>query len=143
MPRVYIAQTCSFIEKELLNKKKYKLKKKIILNKKELTITFLNQLPAKKLNLKYRKKNYATDILSFEGDILFEPDQLGELVLCPQVILRQSKEHELSFRLELTYMLIHGVLHLLGYDHEDSVERAKEMFQLQDQIFQKFLEQKH
>ena len=81
--------------------------------------------------------------MSFEGDPMFDPHQLGELVLCPQVVLKQSKEHNLSFRLELTYMLIHGVLHLLGYEHEGSAHRALEMFNIQDLIFKTFLEGNH
>jgi probable rRNA maturation factor len=102
------------------------------LSKRELTIVFLDLNAAKKLNLQHRDKNYATDVLSFEGH---SSSELGELVICPQVVKRQAKEHELSFRAELGYMLIHGVLHLLGYDHERSKSDAIVMFQIQDQLF--------
>ncbi len=98
-----------------------------------LTVVFFNPREAKKINFKYRKKNYATDILSFEGD---EHESLGELVLCPQVLKKQSQEHGLQFQQELGYMLIHGVLHLLGFDHEKDKRKAKEMFQIQDEIFE-------
>ncbi len=97
-----------------------------------LTVVFLNVAAAKKLNSDLRDKTYATDILSFESE---QPDELGELVLCPQVLLRQAKMHQLSFRADLGYMLIHGVLHLLGYDHETTKNEAKKMFQIQDQLF--------
>lgn len=101
--------------------------------KKNLTVVFLNSSAAKKINLEFRKKNYATDVLSFAGvDV---GSDLGELVLCPDVLKRQAKEHELSFRLELGYMLIHGVLHLLGYDHENNPQDAQQMFDLQDRLF--------
>ena len=103
----------------------------------ELTIVFLNQAPAKKLNLSFRKKNYATDVLSFPGDEAL--GILGELILCPQVLKAQAKEHEMSFHEELGYMVIHGVLHLLGFDHEKTEYQAKKMFRLQDQIFDKLL----
>jgi probable rRNA maturation factor len=102
------------------------------LNGKNLNIVFLDQVKAKKMNLAFRGKNYATDILSF-GPI--EAGELGELVLCPQVIERQAKDHGLSVRAELGYMLIHGCLHLLGFDHEQSEKEAKRMFRLQDRIF--------
>jgi probable rRNA maturation factor len=126
MPKAFIKQwleeVCSCLRK-----------KKIFLKKKQsLTVIFLNRLPAKAINFQYRKKNYATDILSFDGDGV---ESLGELVLCPEILQRQAVEHDLSFRQELGYMLIHGVLHLLGYDHEKNQEEAQEMFQLQDEIF--------
>ena len=100
--------------------------------RKELTIVFLNRAAAKKINSDLRDKDYATDILSFEAS---EADELGELVLCPQVLKAQAKQHSHSFRAELGYMLIHGVLHLLGYDHEKSKGEAARMFEIQDQLF--------
>ncbi len=103
----------------------------------ELVIAFLDQGPAKKLNQKYRGKNYATDVLSFGSE---DPSQLGELVICPQVIVRQAKEHGLANRHELGYMVLHGILHLLGYDHETSERDAKRMFALQDKIFERLLD---
>jgi probable rRNA maturation factor len=103
---------------------------------KSLNIVFLDQAKAKKINLTFRGKNYATDILSFEP---LDIEELGELVICPQVIKRQAKEHQLSESAELVYMLIHGCLHLLGYDHEQSEQEAKRMFRLQDKIFIKIL----
>ena len=86
------------------------------------------------LNLQFRKKNYATDVLSFESA---DPECLGELVLCPEVLKRQAGEHKLSFKMELTYMFIHGVLHLLGYDHEQGEKQAQAMFELQDRFFER------
>jgi probable rRNA maturation factor len=121
MPKSFVLEVDSFIRRRLK-----------IPVKRELTIVFLDPTPAKKLNKTYRKKDYATDILSFEGAT---PQDLGELVICPQVLQKQAKEHDLSFKAELAYMLIHGVLHLLGYDHERSAKEAKKMFQIQDQLF--------
>lgn len=98
----------------------------------ELTIVFLDVGPARKLNRQYRGRDYATDVLSFQNE---EP--LGDLVLCPQVLERQAREHGLAFREELGYMVIHGVLHLLGYDHEENARDAERMYALQDAIFEK------
>ncbi len=83
------------------------------------------------------KKNKPTDVLSFDP---IEPDDLGELVLCPSVLRKQAKEHKLKYEIELGYMVIHGVLHLLGYDHEKTEKEAKKMFRLQDLVFDALLE---
>jgi probable rRNA maturation factor len=107
------------------------------INNKNLTIIFLNSLAAKRLNDQFRKKNYATDVLSFEG---LSPDELGELIICPQIIKKQSVEHRLTVKQELGYMLIHGCLHLLGYDHEQDEKEERRMFRLQDRIFNQLLD---
>lgn len=103
------------------------------LKNKMLTVVFLDLSPAKKLNQQFRGKNYATDVLSFEAS---ESSSLGELVLCWPVLKKQAKEHGMTQNLELGYMVLHGVLHLLGFDHEDDPCEAEEMFLLQDQMFE-------
>lgn len=117
------------------------LKKRKVLSaakaKAELALVFLEKKPAQKINKEFRGKNYATDVLSFES---MDPASLGELVMCPEVLKRQAKEHGLTFQKELGYMLLHGVLHLLGYDHETNEKDAKEMFDLQDSVFDKLLQ---
>ncbi len=112
------------------------LKKKIIDTEKktqELSLVFLNENDAKKLNWNYRCKDYPTDILSFGSD---DPTSMGELVLCPQVITRQAKEHGLSVDDEMGYIVLHGVLHLLGYDHEKNKVEEARMMTLQDEVFE-------
>ena len=100
----------------------------------ELTVVYLDPPAARQLNFQYRQKDYATDVLSF-GDK--SSDSLGELVICPQVLKKQAKDHGLSYQQELAYMILHGVLHLLGYDHETNERQAKLMFAIQDDIFAK------
>lgn len=131
MPKKLVKNLLAELTKELLARKVLKKEQTAL----ELTIVFLDPAAAKKLNHSFRKKNYATDVLSFPGDAAQE--SLGELVLCPQVLQAQAKEHELSFQEELGYMLIHGVLHLLGFDHEKTEYQAKKMLRLQDQLFDK------
>ena len=53
----------------------------------ELSIVFLDSAPAKKMNFQYRQKNYATDVLSFDGDFI---EGMGELILCPEVLKKQK-----------------------------------------------------
>lgn len=101
-----------------------------------LQIAFLNEADAKVMNLKFRQKDYATDVLSFQP---VEKSSLGELVLCAQVVESQSKQHNLSFQDECVYLIYHGILHLLGFDHEDQDIEAEKMFKIQDEAFEKFL----
>lgn len=117
------------ITTELLKKKVLPLDKK----EKELGIVFLNENDAKKLNWNYRCKDYPTDILSFDSE---DPAAIGELVICPQVITRQAKEHGITVEEEFGYTILHGVLHLLGYDHEKSEENESIMMGIQDEVFE-------
>lgn len=101
------------------------------LDKKEIVIVFVNSAEMKKLNFQYRQKNYATDVLSFET---MDESSLGELVICPPVVRSNAKDSGLSERGELGYMIVHGVLHLLGMDHMNKRDEAK-MFALQDSLY--------
>lgn len=132
VPRKFMQTWCDQIQKEFLKRKVFDK----TTAKKELTIVFLDSKEAKAMNMQYRGKNYATDVLSFDS---MSPDSLGELVLCPQVLIKQAKEHGLKNREELGYMLLHGILHLLGYDHETSSQDAEKMFGIQDEVFAKLL----
>lgn len=108
-------------------------KRKIAEHLESLTIVvaFVSDQKMQELNSQFRGKDYTTDILSF-GPV--EENFLGELVIAESKIQEQSIENRHSFRCELSYMLLHGVLHLLGYDHEEPDER-EEMFSLQEDIF--------
>lgn len=93
-----------------------------------------------KLNGDYRKKAKPTDVLSFgqfEGlrAILAAPAgpiNLGQIVLSPEFIARSAKEDGVSWKREFTYVFSHGVLHLVGFDHEE------QMFQIQDDVVDAF-----
>jgi probable rRNA maturation factor len=131
-PKKFIATWIEKIQKQFLKKKIIGSQHKNL----ELTIVFLNPALAKKMNKQFRQRDYATDVLSFAA---MDDNALGELVLCPQVLQRQAKEHGLTYQQELGYMLLHGILHLLGYDHETGDEDAKIMFGIQDEVFAKLL----
>jgi probable rRNA maturation factor len=109
--------------------------KKLLLEKKELTLVFLNKKEIQKINFQFRKKNKPTDVLSFQSE---DPQSLGELLFCIDVLKSQAKEQKHSLEQEFLYMLIHGLLHLLSYDHEISKKEEKLMFRLQDQCFKQF-----
>lgn len=124
----FLKSWCQKIQSEL---KKQGFSKS--LKNKNLTVVFLESAAAKKINFQFRKRNYATDVLSFESA---ESSSLGELVLCWTVLKKQALKHGHSTKFELGYMVLHGILHLLGYDHEKDEIEAIEMFRLQDQIFE-------
>ena len=137
-----INQTKSKIPKKFVQdwtKKIYKNlnTQKILKKEKDLIVVFVTSAKMKKLNSQFRGKNKHTDILSFEP---IEESSLGELVLCLPVLKKQAKDHKLSLNHEIGYMLIHGILHLLGYDHETSAKDAKRMFKIQDALFDKLKE---
>ncbi len=89
-----------------------------------LSIAFLKEDEMEKVNKEYREKEGATDVLSFRG----EGDFLGEILLCPSYIEKEAKKRSLSFEKETQRALVHGLLHLLGYDHlrEDQKKKMKE-----------------
>jgi probable rRNA maturation factor len=81
-----------------------------------------------RLNGRFRGKRYATDVLSFPAPEVFQRSGwLGELVICLPVLIRQGREHGHSPNRELQILLIHGVLHLLGLDHEKGRKDAATM----------------
>lgn len=107
------------------------------LKAKTITLVFLDAAEMKKINKQFRGKNKPTDVLSFAA---IEPDSLGELLFCLDVLKKQAKAQEHSLDNEFLYMLIHGVLHLLGYDHELSAKEEKLMFRIQDQLFDQLIQ---
>jgi len=74
----------------------------------------------RRLNNEWRKKDYATDVLSFAygGELVDGMPFLGEIVIAPEVAMRQAAEYGASPELEIRKLIVHGALHLMGYDHE-------------------------
>lgn len=96
----------------------------------ELTIVLLSEKQMQRINKEFRQKDKATDVLSFSSE-----QNLGELLFCPQVIKRQAPLFNHTSKQEFRFMLVHGILHLIGYDHEQDHRSAKIMFNIQDQIY--------
>jgi len=81
----------------------------------EVTIAIITNAAMQKLNARFRKADYATDVLSFPSD---EPGVLGDIAIAKGVAARQAKKLGHSEQIELRTLALHGLLHLLGYDHE-------------------------
>lgn len=81
----------------------------------DLCVALISDRRMRALNRQFRGKDYATDVLSFPSD---ERGFLGDIVIAEGVAKRQAKEHGHSLKIEVRTLALHGLLHLLGYDHE-------------------------
>ena len=105
----------------------------------ELSIALIGNAEMRKLNAQYRKKDYATDVLSFpaaEGLQL-----LGDVVISVDKAKEQAGERSRTLEQEMITLLIHGIVHLLGYDHERSAQDARLMSRLEKQVYRGLCEQ--
>lgn len=133
VPRAFVARATAAILAELKKPGRLARKSRTTLAAADsLQLVFVTKPMMAKLNREFRGKSYATDVLSFAPT---EPGSLGELVFSLDVLKQQAKAHDMKFQDELGYMVLHGVLHLLGYDHEESEAGARRMFRLQDKVF--------
>lgn len=113
--------------------------------KSELSILLVDNEYIKELNLIYRQQNCATDVLSFAMNELAEdePDYdfsnelnvLGDIVISMEKAQAQSEEYGHSLEREVGFLVAHGMLHLLGFDHETEAEE-KAMYDLEENILQ-------
>ena len=94
-----------------------------------ISLAFVSQAQMRKLNKQFRHKDKPTDVLSFN---LNDSRHLGEIVICPEFVRDFAKEQKVSFDDEMVKVFVHGVLHLLGYDHELSKKEEARMFKKQD-----------
>lgn len=101
----------------------------------EITIRIVDKEESQELNNMYRQKDKPTNVLSFpfEAPIGVELDLLGDLVLCRQVIENEAEEQNKSPLAHWAHMVVHGSLHLLGYDHINEID-AEEMESLEVSI---------
>lgn len=118
----------------------------------EMSVTIVNDKEIRKINKEYRNKDYATDVISFAMNDVAEDDPLadlelddefsfnnllGDLFISIDKVKQQAKDYEHSEKREIAFLLVHGFLHLNGYDHHTS-ENEQEMFQLQENILSDF-----
>jgi probable rRNA maturation factor len=107
-----------------------------------LAIRIVDEQEARQLNRDYRDRNYASNVLSFPAEL---PDglpadirhsQLGDLLICAPVVAREAAEQNRPEKDHWAHLTIHGVLHLLGYDHQQ-VDEALQMESLETDILAK------
>ena len=122
--------------REVLNTgiKELKIKDKNI----EVSLSLVGEARIRGLNSKYRGKNKVTDVLSFpleesrfkKHDIL----PLGDIFICLLFAVKEAERQNISLEKELTWLTVHGFLHLLGYDHENSLSESRKMEKLEKNI---------
>lgn len=105
---------------------------------KSASIAFVSDRKMRELNREFRGKNKTTDVLSFpfEPDALdIEQDYLGDIVISLEQAERQAAENDLDFETEIKQLIVHGILHLCGYDHEtDDGEMNRRELDLREKL---------
>lgn len=99
----------------------------------ELTVRFVTEKEGRTLNRSYRDKDYATNVLTFNYHESEEQATHADIVLCSDVLMRESEEQNISLEQHAAHLIVHGVLHAQGYDHEND-EDAVEMETLETEI---------
>ena len=98
----------------------------------EITVRIVDAEEGQALNRDYRHKDYATNVLSFPYEA--EPALSGDLVVCVPVVEREANEQAKAADAHYAHLIVHGILHLRGYDHETSAEDAQRMEALERDI---------
>ena len=130
--------------------KNYKYLKKVLkaalkhekINNAVFSVIFVNEHDIKKINNSYRNIDKVTDVISFafedNGKLVYNNVRLlGEIYICIPRMIEQAKEYGHSEKRELSFLAVHGLLHLLGYDHMKE-EDEKIMFELQERILDSY-----
>ncbi len=91
----------------------------------EIAVRIVGEDEGRALNKQYRRKDYATNVLTF--DYMQAPMVMGDLVLCGPVVEREAKEQGKPLEAHYAHLLVHGTLHAQGYDHETNERDALEM----------------
>ena len=108
------------------------------------SIVFIDDKKMHELNKNYRGIDRTTDVLSFafedNNKICYNIRQLGEIYISISKMKKQAKDYGHSEKRELAFLVVHGLLHLLGYDHTLGIEEEKEMFEKQELVLNEFEE---
>ena len=102
----------------------------------QVTVRFVDEAEAQLLNRDYRKKDYATNVLSFPYSA--DPVLIGDLVLCASVVMREAEQQRKAATAHFAHLILHGMLHLQGYDHATSDAEAERMETREREILAQF-----
>jgi conserved hypothetical protein TIGR00043 len=130
---VLVKKKVKGVESKLLSKIAHRALEVLGLSKVELSIALVSDAQIKRLNKLYRNKDKPTDVLSFPiGEKVEDWLILGDIVISVDTAKRQAQELGHSLEEELKRLLVHGLVHLLGYDHELGGEEEKKFFELEE-----------
>ena len=110
--------------------------RKLKLSSKTIYITFISDYKMKKINNEYRQKNTSTDVLSFNYENSSN-NIMGEILISMNYCKKNILKNKNSLSKEVIILSIHGILHLLGYDH-DNLKNEKTMFELQEKLYSEY-----
>jgi len=131
--RVLVKKKVKGVESKLLSKIAHRALEVLGLSKVELSIALVSDAQIKRLNKLYRNKDRPTDVLSFPiGEKVEDWLILGDIVISVDTAKRQAQELGHSLEEELKRLLVHALVHLLGYDHELGGEEEKKFFELEE-----------
>ena len=88
----------------------------------EVTIRIVDEEEGRALNLTYRGKDYATNVLTFP--LTEEPHLMGDIIICAPVVEAEARKQDISIGMHYAHLTVHGVLHLHGYDHQIDEQAA-------------------
>ncbi len=131
--RVGISQSEKLLQALLKGFKTHNRVKRALKDDSVVRVVFVGAREAKKLNRQFRAKHYVPDVLSFEAGA---GGGLGDIVLCYPRVKADALKHGLSFSKQRDYLIIHGFLHLLGYDHQN-LKDERRMMGIQDRLFER------
>ena len=104
----------------------------------EVCIRIVDEPEGRTLNAQYRQHDHPTNVLSFPADVdVPELHLLGDIVICAPVVGQEANDQQKLLSHHFAHMVVHGMLHLHGYDHEDD-EEAKEMESLEAEVLARF-----
>ncbi|MCI4458800.1 MAG: rRNA maturation RNase YbeY [Thermocrinis sp.] len=136
--RVLVKKKVKGVESKLLSKVAHRALEVLGLSKVELSIALVSDVQIKRLNKLYRNKDKPTDVLSFPiGEKVEDWLILGDIVISVDTARRQAQELGHSLEEELKRLLVHGLVHLLGYDHELGGEEEKKFFELEEFVLRR------
>ncbi|AHE96546.1 hypothetical protein THERU_07520 [Thermocrinis ruber] len=131
--RVLVKKKVKGVESKLLSKIARRALEVLGLSKVELSIALVSDAQIKRLNKLYRNKDKPTDVLSFPiGEKVEDWLILGDIVISVDTAKRQAQELGHSLEEEIKRLLVHGLVHLLGYDHELGGEEERKFFELEE-----------
>jgi probable rRNA maturation factor len=137
--KVLVKKKVKGVESKLLSKIAHRALEVLGLSKVELSIVLVSDAQIKRLNRLYRNKDKPTDVLSFPiGEKVNGWLILGDIVISVDTAKRQAQELGYSLEEELKRLLVHGLVHLLGYDHELGGEEEKKFFELEEFVLKGF-----
>ena len=126
----------SKVEKAFVHKIISELRKELLFSVSSLQINFISSFEIKEINKKFLKHNYSTDIITFNySGSNIELD--GEMFISEDNALNNSKKYNVPFVSEITRLIVHGILHLIGYD-DNTIKSKRRMKKLENQLVLKY-----